>query len=271
MALELLQSSKLIKQGAEARIYIGTLHPSDPPVLLKHRFSKKYRHSSLDTSLTRLRIGAEARAILRCIREGVRVPTIRLVDAPNGILGLELIEGKSVRQIIPGADDEGDGLDADEELAEESAEPEEIDSTKEFGITHEQIMELIGIEVAKMHLVNIIHGDLTTSNMMVRKRAPLPASTEPSKPTGKGFREPIYPAELILIDFGLTTTSALAEDKAVDLYVLERAFASTHPESESLFQLVLDAYGRRSGKAWPAIFKRLEEVRLRGRKRSMLG
>lgn len=42
----------------------------------------------------------------------------------------------------------------------------------------------------------------------------------------------------VLIDFGLSYVSALAEDKAVDLYVLERAFTSTHPDSEPLFALV---------------------------------
>jgi TP53 regulating kinase-like protein len=46
----------------------------------------------------------------------------------------------------------------------------------------------------------------------------------------------------VLIDFGLSSVSAFAEDKAVDLYVLERAFASTHPASEHLFQTVLDTY-----------------------------
>jgi hypothetical protein len=34
----------------------------------------------------------------------------------------------------------------------------------------EQIMDMIGIEIAKMHKINVIHGDLTTSNMMVRRR-----------------------------------------------------------------------------------------------------
>lgn len=77
----------------------------------------------------------------------------------------------------------------------------------------------------------------------------------------------------------------------MDLYVLERAFASTHPESESLFGLVLEAYGKEAGKAWVGIKRRLDDgkprnppahggcsvksssslVRLRGRKRSMVG
>jgi TP53 regulating kinase-like protein len=34
--------------------------------------------------------------------------------------------------------------------------------------------------------------------------------------------------QLVLIDFGLGSTSTLPEDKAVDLYVLERALLSMH-------------------------------------------
>lgn len=46
----------------------------------------------------------------------------------------------------------------------------------------------------------------------------------------------------------------------MDLYVLERAFASTHPVSEPLFAKVLDAYGRELGtKAWESVWRRLEE------------
>ena len=111
-----------------------------------------------------------------------------------------------------------------------------------------------------MHCADVIHGDLTTSNMMLRGTAP----------------------EVLLIDFGLTTVSSFWEDKAVDLYVLERAFASTHPGSEHLFARVLDAYAARTnalthaarGKredAWGCIYARLQEVRQRGRKRSMVG
>lgn len=49
------------------------------------------------------------------------------------------------------------------------------------------------------------------------------------------------------------------EDKAVDLYVLERAFASTHPESTPLFASVLTAYEDRMGKNWAAVARRLDE------------
>ena len=75
----------------------------------------------------------------------------------------------------------------------------------------------------------------------------------------------------VLIDFGLAYISTLVEDKAVDLYVLERAFSSTHPASEPLFASVLRAYEQKMGKEWKAVSRRLDDVRLRGRKRSMVG
>jgi len=63
-----------------------------------------------------------------------------------------------------------------------------------------------------------------------------------------------------MIDFGLSFTSTLAEDKAVDLYVLERAFSSTHPGSEGLFEEVMVAYEKKMGKkAWKEVGKRLED------------
>ncbi|KZT57995.1 hypothetical protein CALCODRAFT_433348 [Calocera cornea HHB12733] len=216
------------------KVYLSPPFPE--PILLKHRFTKSYRHPTLDAQITRTRVQMEARALVRCQRAGVRVPGVRLVDAAVGVLGVEWIEGASVRKVL------GGGAEAEDEDEDEEADVEEL------------IMRLIGLEISKMHRADIIHGDLTTSNMMLR-RLPSPSQT----------------SEIVLIDFGLSSTSLLVEDKAVDLYVLERAFASTHPDSESLFGGVLEAYSKGMGKAWPPIYKRLEEVRLRGRKRSMVG
>jgi len=120
----------------------------------------------------------------------------------------------------------------------------------------DELMSLIGTEIAKMHQADVIHGDLTTSNMMIRH--PFAAKSPSSM-------------KLVLIDFGLAYVSTLVEDKAVDLYVLERAFGSTHPDSEPMFASVLAAYEEKMGKEWSGIKKRLDEVRLRGRKRSMVG
>lgn len=128
---------------------------------------------------------------------------------------------------------------------------------REENIVHEDetpikgLMGRIGAVVAGLHGAGVIHGDLTTSNMMLR---------------GAGLD-----GEVVLIDFGLAGQSLSEEDRAVDLYVLERAFASTHPRAERLFGEVLRAYGERLGKKGGVVLKKLEEVRMRGRKRSMLG
>ncbi|KAF8465447.1 kinase-like domain-containing protein [Russula ochroleuca] len=239
----LLHSSTLITQGAEAKVYRTSLHPGGAPVLLKHRFSKRYRHSTLDASLTRARVVGEARALLRCLRCGVSVPGLRFVDAANGVLGIEWVNGRSVRFLL-GSGDEGeeadgneDGVVADEELL------------AEYGVSKEALMKMVGTEIAKMHLADIVHGDLTTSNMMLRH----PSSIS-DLPQGM--------QQLLLIDFGLAYTSSLTEDKAVDLYVLERAFASTHPDSSPLFGRVLEGYKEKMGKEWTAIGRRLEEGKL---------
>ena len=100
-----------------------------------------------------------------------------------------------------------------------------------------------------MHNVDCIHGDLTTSKNILLK-------------TGA--------ENIILIDFGLSFISALTEDKGVDLYVLERAFLSTHPNTEELFKIILESYRKKANKA-EEVIKKLDEVRLRGRKRTVVG
>lgn len=56
------------------------------------------------------------------------------------------------------------------------------------------------------------------------------------------------------IDFGLGSQKPLVEDKAVDLYVLERAFLSTHPHSQALVSRECCEGGRHSaGSAGPRL------------------
>jgi len=175
------------------------------------------------------------------------VPGIRLVDASAGVLGLEWIEGRSVRYLL------GSGEEDEEEQPPVDAPVDGL--LAEYGVSQDDLMKMVGAEIAKLHLADVIHGDLTTSNMMLQRPAASATGT----------------ATLFVIDFGLAYTSALAEDKAVDLYVLERAFASTHPDSTPLFASVLGAYEARLGDHWPPVKRKLDEVRLRGRKRSMVG
>lgn len=124
------------------------------------------------------------------------------------------------------------------------------------------LLRRIGMAVGRLHAKGFVHGDLTSSNLMLR-------SEHGSVDEGPG-EETCLSGEVVLIDFGLASTSCQEEDRAVDLYVLERAMGSTHPWLEAEFGLMLDGY-RTSYKGASATLKRLEEVRMRGRKRSMLG
>ncbi|XP_078411082.1 EKC/KEOPS complex subunit TP53RK isoform X2 [Cetorhinus maximus] len=223
---DFLQHFQMVKQGAEAKIYRGDF--LGKPTIVKERFSKSYRHAALDKKLTHRRTTQEVRSILRCKKAGIATPVVYFVDYNANCIYLEdLVGAITVRDYII------------------SAQKPATDTAKLFPLA-----ERIGEILAKMHDEDVVHGDLTTSNMMIR--------------------QPEEELSLVLIDFGLSFTSALPEDKGVDLYVLEKAFLSSHPNTESVFKVFLKSYSTASKKSGPVI-KKLDEVRQRGRKRSMVG
>lgn len=120
--------------------------------------------------------------------------------------------------------------------------PDQIEPTESMV----KSMQEIGKIIAKMHENDLIHSDLTTSNFMFHEN---------------GVR---------IIDFGLSFVSTYAEDKAVDLYVLERAFYSSHPGRENLLNIIFDTYEQEYNKS-KEVMNKLKKVRSRGRKRSMVG
>lgn len=220
---------ELITQGAEGRVYIADWLGQS--VIIKERFAKKYRHPELDAHITKERIKAEARALTRCRSLGIRTPAIYDVDIEKRELVLENITNSTtVRNYISSANEKGLSMDND-------------------NIKH--LAEKIGRILAKMHASNIIHGDLTTSNMLLV--------------------EPYDSSEVILIDFGLSSVEERAEDKAVDLYVLERAVLSTHPNTEAFVSHILSIYENAGGDGAREVIRRLEEVRTRGRKKLCFG
>ena len=125
-----------------------------------------------------------------------------------------------------------------------------------------ELADEIGRFIGMLHRNDIIHGDLTTSNIMIKK------------PVGIENVMKIEKSELniIIIDFGLSFISHQLEDKAVDLYVLERALISTHSQySKDIFDRILQSYCKEYGRNNEKVVERFEQVRLRGRKRTMIG
>ncbi len=171
---------------------------------------------------------------------------------------MEWIEGRSVRQLLQ----EKDRL--------EKAGVDLVDSADEAAVR--RLLRRMGRAVGEMHSIGgVVHGDLTSSNIMVR---PMPEVKQVNGTGLDGTQHLSLEGEIVLIDFGLATQSVQDEDRAVDLYVLERAFGSTHPRQEGMFaEEVLESQEGYRGffKGSRVVLKRLEEVRLRGRKRSMVG
>lgn len=100
----------------------------------------------------------------------------------------------------------------------------------------------IGVEIAKIHSLDIIHGDITTSNMMLRD------------------------GKLVFLDFGLGRHSDLFEDKAVDLLVLKKSLQSIDNTTASkYFDNVLEGYAESYGKNKDKIIEKIKEIESRGR------
>ena len=270
---------QLITQGAEALIYKTHFLDESTPAALKVRPAKPYRHPTLDARLTKQRVLAEARVLVKLSGiEEVKVPGVLSLEWDLGrrVKGLdaekrgdkgggawllmEWVEGKSLKEVLR----EWDVWHRKETGTEEEKEQGEQDV--------KMLLRRIGKAVGAMHSKGgVVHGDLTSSNIMIRPKQEEQAngvqqSEERKMPTVDG--------EIVLIDFGLATQAIQDEDRAVDLYVLERAFGSTHPRQEAWFGAEVlqgqDGY-RGSFKGANVVLKRLDEVRLRGRKRSMVG
>ncbi|KAF2185695.1 kinase-like protein [Zopfia rhizophila CBS 207.26] len=292
----------LLTQGAEALVYRTTFLTPSTPCVLKYRPPKPYRHPTLDKRLTKARLLAEARVLVKCRKEfmgvegaGVSVPAVLGADWEMGWVVLEWVDGWTVRKCLDewihtlGLKGERQGGGREEGADGGGRQKEE---------PLWDLMRKVGKAVGKLHEIGVCHGDLTTSNLMVRRvaytsqeqekntgvrhvgrqtvsamrEAAITESDAPPEPSSQTAEQqpPNLNGDIVLIDFGLATQTVQDEDRAVDLYVLERAFAATHPAAEPLFREVLRVYGE-SFKGARTVLKRLEDVRLRGRKRSMLG
>lgn len=193
---------KTIFQGAEAIISLKNNQ------ITKHRIKKNYRIKEIDEKLRFRRTKAEAK-IINKLQNIINVPKILKTDKENIIM--EYIQGKKLSDFL-------DDLKNKNELAEQ-----------------------IGREIAKLHDINIIHGDLTTSNMIYKEKE----------------------NKVFFIDFGLGFHSAKIEDKAVDLHLIKQALEAKHyKNSKSLFESIIKGY---NSKDKDKILKQLEKVESRGR------
>lgn len=174
--------------------------------IIKERIDKGYRHEVLDKKLRKDRTDLERRLMEKAAKAGVKVPEIR--DSSDFSLEMERIEGEKLREVLE------DRL----ELCRE-----------------------IGESIARLHSSDIIHGDLTTSNMMLKDD------------------------EVYFIDFGLGFFSQRVEDRATDLRLLWQVLESTHfGIAEEAFERIIEAYSQNYDCS-EEVLDRLEDIDARGR------
>jgi len=203
----------LVAKGAEADLILDP-EWNGKKALIKRRGVKKYRHPQIDSEIRRYRTLHEADIIHRAKKAGVPTPLIYQLDPEGSTIVMEFVEGEKVRDAVP-------KLTAQENKA---------------------LFRLIGEEAGRLHRAGLIHGDLTTSNMIK-----------------SGNR-------VVFIDFGLGEVSKEVEKKGVDFNLMVRMLASTHyTVMGMLLEAFKEGYTAAMGAVAEAVFQRADEIRRRGR------
>lgn len=204
----------LFKKGAEASLYLAEWHGKK--VVIKVRIPKKYRPLALDEQIRSYRTVHEPQLIHEAKTSGVPTPLIYMVNVPQASIIMEYVEGEQIKKLLNKA-------------------PEE---------RRNELCIAIGELIGKLHSHSLIHGDLTTSNMILN-------------PEGKIF----------FVDFGLGEKNCEMEAKGVDLHLMKRALQSTHYLFwESCFKKVLSGYSSVLGvEEAENVYAKIREIERRGR------
>ncbi|VVB76246.1 KEOPS complex subunit Bud32 [Candidatus Tiddalikarchaeum anstoanum] len=193
----------LLSQGAEAKIY-----EVNKDTLLKERVKKNYRLTEIDEYLRKTRTKNEVSLLKRAKSVGVSVPNV--YDLEKYSFKMDYIKGIVLRDYIP-----------------------KIDEKRLV-----QIFKIVGKQINLLHKENIVHGDLTTSNMIVDG-------------------DKVY-----FIDFSLGSVSSKIEDKAVDLHLIKQALIAKHNNVwEKCMKIIISSYKNK------LVIERLKSVEKRGRKK----
>lgn len=204
----------LLKRGAEASLYLAEWHGKN--AVIKTRLPKMYRHEKLDKIIRTYRTVHEPQLMHESKKAGVSTPIIYLVDVENATIVMEYIEGNQVKKMLT-----------------------TLSANKRNGVCIR-----IGELVARLHKNCIIHGDLTTSNMI-------------QKEDGRIF----------LVDFGLGEKNSELEARGVDLHLLKRALQSTHYRfAEECFKAVVKGYSSVLGENEAKdVLNKIRDLERRGR------
>lgn len=200
---------EIIKRGAEAIIYLAKWRGRK--VVIKRRIRKGYRIRELDEEIREQRTKREVILMNEARKAGVSVPIIYDIRIKRKEIVMQYLDGYRIKDIIDEKDEKW----------------------------QKNICKKIGKSIALLHSNGIIHGDITTSNMIYMD------------------------GKLYFIDFGLGMKSKENEDRGVDLHLLMEAFKSAH-KNENLFDWVFEEYEKNFNEA-DEVWKKINDIIRRGR------
>lgn len=204
----------LFHRGAEADLYLSRVGAWD--LVVKRRTRKKYRNQELDNRIRRARTAREATALHEARRAGVKTPIVLMVDLEKTTIVMTYVKGLLARDSL-----------------------EKGNSRSILRIFRE-----LGRQIGLLHSSGIVHGDLTTSNILVT-----------------GSDTPF------ILDFGMSSWSREIENRGVDLHLLKRSLATTHHvDEESTSRAISKGYKEILGSRKASeTFRKAAEIAKRGR------
>ena len=206
--------SRRFHRGAEADLLLSAVDQWN--TVIKRRVKKKYRHESLDDSIRHDRTYSEADAIHQAKLAGAKVPSIIGIEPETNSILMTQVEGTILRNSL-------DGLSREEAA---------------------RLFRSLGSQVGLLHSGGIVHGDLTTSNIIVTKSG-----------------------ALFIVDFGMARHSVEPEDRGVDLHLLQRSITTSHAKNVSpLVKALASGYAETAGvTVRDSTWEKAREIARRGR------
>lgn len=204
---------RLLYRGAEADVSLGRWQGLE--AVFKARKPLPYRLPELDMDIRRHRTIREAEMIHQAKGAGVGAPFLYGVDLRHALLVMEYIRGGRLRDLLLKAD----RIEAD------------------------RIFSVFGRDVARLHSFGIMHGDLTTANVVER---------------GGG---------LVFLDFGLSVRTTRTEDHAVDLRLIKETLSGAHSAvAQHALEALYAGYAEEAGQSrLNAVRRQLQSIERRGR------
>ena len=211
--MEVVRVRQVLTRGAESVIY--KIDQWGFPLVLKWRQAKSFLLKDIDSQLRKSRTSRECKMLTISRSLGVPTPAVYSVNLDKHMILMDFISGTQFKQ-----------------LAGDIPRSTLISLSREFGKL-----------IALLHEGDVVHGDPTTSNVIVSKNS-----------------------RMWIIDFGLSEMNATTEMKGVDLHLIHRALETTHWDlQETMLDATLEGYIEVLGNVAEPTLSRMKEIRERGR------